>query len=475
MDHSADTVSRTRSRGRRVAITALVLAVAIAMLASAFAMARFVPAGASVVRVEVGVARADRLLVVSPHPDDESIACAGLIQHALAAGAQVRVLWMTAGDHNLVGPPLFWRKVAVTPAQFRAVGCRRMQEAKTAAAILGLSPADLIFLGYPDGGLSDIFLKGWTSTPYRSGLTHATKVPYAESAAYGQPQTAANLLADVEQVMMSFRPTIVAYPNFIDAHPDHQATQLFVRAALDDLGIAPRCLEYLVHVKGWPRPLRYAPFVDAYAPPAAVMLGLHQEAVHLSPAEVTIKARAIRAHASELLPLATLIAFARRTEVFLAPATLDQYTDPIQVARFLFPVNWTNDEERPVVQQFSVMQSDAGLQLSLDLGRSLSRLEEVDLFVFPLLTTGNFSSAPKLHIVYRGGAVTADVSDLEHPETPPLSVSAIHTGTSLTLTLDPGIAGEAVQGLFVRIEKGPGDIDLTRSRTVWISVKPVTS
>ena len=42
----------------------------------------------------------DRLLVVAPHPDDETIAAGGLIQSALHAGAAVRVLFATDGDNN---------------------------------------------------------------------------------------------------------------------------------------------------------------------------------------------------------------------------------------------------------------------------------------------------------------------------------------------------------------------------------------
>src|SRR5437773_3642913 len=38
-----------------------------------------------------------RLLIVAPHPDDESLACAGAIQHCLAAGGQVWLVWLTSG------------------------------------------------------------------------------------------------------------------------------------------------------------------------------------------------------------------------------------------------------------------------------------------------------------------------------------------------------------------------------------------
>jgi LmbE family N-acetylglucosaminyl deacetylase len=475
MRRHTDTIPDESPRNRHVATAVAALVLSVAMFASAFIMARLPPAVAPAVQTEVMITNADRVLVVSPHPDDESVACSGLIQHALEAGAQVRVLWMTAGDHNIVdivGLPLFWQRVAVTAAQFRDIGHRRMQEAVAAAHVLGLSPEDLIFLGYPDGGLSDIFMKVWTSKPYRSGLTNATSVPYAESAVAGQPQTATNLLTDLEHVMTSFQPTIVVYPNLIDDHSDHQATGLFVTAALADLHRSPRRLEYVVHVKGWPRPLRYAPFVDAYAPPAAQVLGLHGEVVRLTPQEVDIKTRAIKAHASELLPFAFLVAFARRTEVFLAPADLNERTDAVRTARFFFPVNRVGDKDRPVIQTFSAAESGGGLRLSLEMGRVLNRLEEMELFLFPVPADGDFASAPKLHVVYRGGAASAEVSDLEHPTAKHVIATVGYDGTTVSLTFDDVLMGGHPQGFFLRIEKGPGRVDITRSRTVWISIAP---
>jgi LmbE family N-acetylglucosaminyl deacetylase len=452
------------------AVAALILV--LATFVGAFAMTRIPSAVAPVVQTEITIMASDRVLVVSPHPDDESIACSGLIQHALAAGAQVRVLWMTAGDHNVIGPPLFWRKAAVTPAQFRDIGHRRMQEAGAAAAVLGLKSQDLIFLGYPDMGLSDIFLEQWSSQPYRSGLTNAASVPYAESVVAGQPQTATNLLADVEQVMSLFKPTVVAYPNLIDYHPDHQATALFVTAAMADLRMTPRRLEYVVHVSGWPRPLRYAPFVDSYAPPAARVLGLRQEVIHLTPGEVQVKTHAIQAHASELLPLSTLVAFARRTEVFLAPADLDNTTGPEQVARFFFPVNRIGDDDRPVVRRVTVSRTAGQTSLALELGRPLSGLEEMELSLFPLPGTETFSTAPKLRLAYRGGRRTAEVEDLAQPSAKPVTIPVIRAGAEVTFVVSDKLAGGIPRGFFVRLERGPGSIDTTRSRTVWIAIAP---
>ena len=42
----------------------------------------------------------DRLLVLVPHPDDESVATGGLLQHATAVGAKALVVFFTEGDNN---------------------------------------------------------------------------------------------------------------------------------------------------------------------------------------------------------------------------------------------------------------------------------------------------------------------------------------------------------------------------------------
>ena len=42
----------------------------------------------------------DRILILAPHPDDEAVGCAGIIQEAVAAGADMHVLCLTNGDNN---------------------------------------------------------------------------------------------------------------------------------------------------------------------------------------------------------------------------------------------------------------------------------------------------------------------------------------------------------------------------------------
>lgn len=84
------------------------------------------------------------LLVVAPHPDDESLGCGGLLAWAIANGHRVRVLVLTDGERSHPGSATF------PPA--RLAGIRR-NETIDAGARLGLGRGDIAFLHLPDGGL----------------------------------------------------------------------------------------------------------------------------------------------------------------------------------------------------------------------------------------------------------------------------------------------------------------------------------
>ena len=87
------------------------------------------------------ITSAGPLLVVAPHPDDESLGCGGLIARACMAGAEVHVAILTDG----IGSHPNSR--AYPPARLQAL---REAEAKKAVATLGVPPDRLSFLGYRD-------------------------------------------------------------------------------------------------------------------------------------------------------------------------------------------------------------------------------------------------------------------------------------------------------------------------------------
>ena len=87
---------------------------------------------------------AHRLLCVHPHPDDESIACGGLIARALGDGHRVDVVTCTGGEEgeNQSGIDLGGRDMA------------EVRRAEMAAAVAELGGPGHHWLGYRDSGMA---------------------------------------------------------------------------------------------------------------------------------------------------------------------------------------------------------------------------------------------------------------------------------------------------------------------------------
>lgn len=94
-----------------------------------------------VVTVEA-VTRGKPLLVLAPHPDDESLGCGGIIAAARAQGTDVWVMILTDGVGSHPRSPSY------PPDRLKAL---RETEAARAVAVLGVAPDRLVFLGYRDG------------------------------------------------------------------------------------------------------------------------------------------------------------------------------------------------------------------------------------------------------------------------------------------------------------------------------------
>jgi LmbE family N-acetylglucosaminyl deacetylase len=80
-------------------------------------------------------------IIVAPHPDDESLACGGLIAEARQAGLQCKVVIVSDGVGSHPNSKAY-------PAD--RLKSLREEEAKQAAAELGLKPEDMLFLNLPD-------------------------------------------------------------------------------------------------------------------------------------------------------------------------------------------------------------------------------------------------------------------------------------------------------------------------------------
>ena len=127
----------------------------------------------------------DTVLIIAPHPDDESIGCGGTISLHHQRGDAVHVVFLTSGELGLSDLPReeAWRV--------------RETEAHAAADVLGVST--LTFLRLQDWFLSEQVV-----------------------------EAAARLLPIVE----SMAPAIIYTPHVREWHPDHRAALAIVRQAL---------------------------------------------------------------------------------------------------------------------------------------------------------------------------------------------------------------------------------------------------
>ncbi|MEO6325022.1 MAG: PIG-L family deacetylase [Thermoanaerobaculia bacterium] len=189
-----------------------------------------------------------RVLVVAPHPDDETAGCGGTLMAHVAAGDEVHALFVTDGRRS--------RALGLAPDEMAA---RRRDEARGAVGALGLS--------------------GHTWLGLREGEWEL---------AQGQPLLSGSLKA--------FRPDVVYAPSRFDFHPEHVRTAFALGSVLaDSLPANARVRIYgiqvpltailvnLVCATGAPDAL--APALSAYETQAASLLAsarphLHAAAYH---------------------------------------------------------------------------------------------------------------------------------------------------------------------------------------------------
>lgn len=145
-------------------------------------------------------------LVVAPHPDDETLGCGGLIALLRRCGQPVYAVLVSDGSQSHPGS-----------FQFDAMARRavRAEEWQQALACLGVAPAHLHHLDWPDG-----------------------QVPGP-----GDPRFAAGV-QHLRGWLSDLGPNTVLLPWRRDPHPDHRATHALFAGAMR--GLRLRCLEYTV-------------------------------------------------------------------------------------------------------------------------------------------------------------------------------------------------------------------------------------
>lgn len=195
----------------------------------------------------------DKILIISPHPDDETLAAAGLIQKALVQKAKIKVVFITNGDENRFSTMEEFKKIYPSADNYLQSGFKRQNEAKNALKILGVSEADIIFLGYPDRGLKNLIESHWLM-PYKTPYTKKDYSPYYNSYQKNVSYTGENLTKNLAQIYHDFSPNIILGPNSSDTHTDHAAVAIFIQKMLKSQKNKPENYFYLIHYNRFPNP-----------------------------------------------------------------------------------------------------------------------------------------------------------------------------------------------------------------------------
>jgi len=291
---------------------------AVAALLSTFASASVVrshPAGAAGPALPVGAA--SRVLVVAPHPDDETLAAGGLIQRLHAAGGALRVVFLTDGDGFPEGVKAEEGRENVTASDYRAFGRERKDEARAALHALGIHDDTATFLGFPDGGLSRMLTGYWSDRrpPYLSPYTRRNRPAKSELLDADARFHGEDVTQELATLIAAFRPTAILTPRKEDQHVDHCAAWFFVADALGDVtrvdtGYRADVLTYIVHFKSWP--------YESELP--ALSGGAGWLRLRLTDREMAQKREAIHKYKTQMKVMDWFLeAFVRRTEVFAQP------------------------------------------------------------------------------------------------------------------------------------------------------------
>ncbi len=232
-----------------------------------------------------------RLLVLAPHPDDEVLGAAGMIEAAVRRGADVRVVVATDGE---AGPDRL-RAGSDLPRE-------RRDETRHALADLGVGAAAITFLGYADGSLAGAWSERWAARKRNEGRGSADEI-----------------VADLRDALHAAPPDSVVLPMPVDRHPDHAALNRFaLLAILAEFSEEPEpaLFGYLIHGgRQWPESGRDP--VASESPPEGCAGSLFPwTAVVLDGPGVQRKASLIAQYRSQVASGSRLFRYAGRDEPF---------------------------------------------------------------------------------------------------------------------------------------------------------------
>ncbi len=337
-------------------------------------------------------AQGRRILVLSPHCDDETLGVGGMIADARRAGVPVTVAFLTNGDGFPFAAGRALGEVRLSPNDYVRFAEKRQTESVAALQELGVPEKNVLFLGYPDRGLSALWGENWEpSRPFRSSYTRHTRSPYKRSYTPRAVHCGRSLLNDLVRLMEATQPTDIYVTHPADDHPDHTTGAAFAQAALmaardrdQPWAGRARLRYYLIHRGDWPLPQGMRPEKPLLPPAGLRGLDTRWEVYPLPPETRDRKARALAHYHSQMsVPTVPrfLGSFVRENELF---GELPEAQAPLVPAGKAL---WSRIPSAPdAVRDDLVRYADAAADL-----RSLSVCREKDALRVRLTTRGPVS------------------------------------------------------------------------------------
>ncbi|MDP3980914.1 MAG: PIG-L family deacetylase [Chlamydiota bacterium] len=359
---------------------------------------------------KIEITAQDRILILAPHPDDEVLGCAGIIQQAVAFKLPIEIVFFTNGDNNELSFILYRKRPVLIPKAVQNMGLIRQKEAIEAASVLGLSSEQLIFLGYPDFGSLSIWIKHWAgSPPFRSMLTKANKVPYKSAFRYGASYKGEEILKDLQNVLKTFQPTRIFVSHPADTNPDHRALYFFLKVAIWNLDqeMNPEIYPYLIHYPRWPRQKGFYPSLSL-TPPTQLQDNMVWRIFHLDPSLIQKKRQALKEHKTQYEYSAKYLqSFIRNNELFgdyeeikAIAIVSEQLFSGESEDQTVFPENLIGEEREKYIGllERSICVKNQQLILTIRLSKPLMEPVEVSVYIFGYKWDRAFGEMPKLHV-----------------------------------------------------------------------------
>lgn len=144
------------------------------------------------------------VMVFSPHQDDETFGCGGMIAQKREQGIEVNVVFITDGRGGIGSEPDKNKVIEI-----------RKQESLNALKILGVDTSAIHFLDQEDGTLKELSIEAKQQT-----------------------------INQISELIKLYQPGEIYVPHYQDCHRDHEATYKLVKDAITQTHITTELIQY---------------------------------------------------------------------------------------------------------------------------------------------------------------------------------------------------------------------------------------